>query len=199
MIDIKNASILDILPYTFTTDECRAAAIAIQRMCSEFYNRFSALLFWGDIEHTTPVVLDAMAAELDAPFYTTDMPVEQKRSMIAAAFRYNSHIGTVSSIENLLAAAFGGGKVVEWFEYSGVPYHFKLTVESSPPLSITKAGYELVKKKLDSVKPKRAKLDEMIITRNADNSIYIGVEYVKTYKRFIVPAAQVPDEERGFK
>lgn len=198
MIKIKNASILDILPHTFLTDEGRATAAAIKRLTGELYTKFAALLFWGDIENASPIVLDALARELDCPFYSDDLSDDQKRSMIAATFEYNERIGTVSSITGLLAGAFGNGIVHEWNEYSGDPYHFRAEVFSAADMQITSGGYELLQSKIDDVKPKRAKLDGVTITRSLDNDIYAGMFYFKKTKRFVVPAAQLPDTERGY-
>lgn len=198
MIKIQNASILDILPHTFLTDEGRALAAAIQRLTAEFYTLISALLFWGDLENASTVVLDALARELDCPFYSDDLSDDQKRSMIAAAFEYNNRIGTVSSITGLLAGAFGNGTVTEWSEYNGDPYHFRAEVFSAAERAVTINGYELLQSKVDDVKPKRAKLDGVTITRGVDNNMYIGIAYLKKTRCFVVPAAQMPDEERGY-
>lgn len=107
MIKIRDCEILDILPYTFKTPRRQALSKALLKVRTQCYDTMSSVLFWGDIENADPALLDAMAAELDCAFYSSDMSVEQKRSVIAATFEYNSKIGTVSSITALLAAAFG--------------------------------------------------------------------------------------------
>lgn len=198
MISIKDVTILDILPYTFKTAEYEALSHSIASLTALFYETMSSVLFWADIENASPALLDAMAAELDAPFYSSDMPIEQKRSIITAAFVYNSRIGTVSSVQELVAAAFGGGNIAEWYEYGGDPYYFKTDVTSKPPLSVTRAGYEMFINNLDAVKPKRAKLDAAVFTRSAESKIDVGIAVIKTYRKFTVPAGQLPDEERGF-
>lgn len=194
MIHIRDAEILDILPYTFKKPEYMAMSSAMSSLHKIIYDKMSSVLFWADIENAAPVLLDLMAAELDAPFYSSDMTVEQKRASIVAAYKYNRTIGTVSSVEGLLSAAFGTGKVSEWFEYGGEDFYFKLKIESEPPLLITKSGYELLKKRLEQVKPKRAKLEAVVFTRSVKNNLYIGMKYVKTYKKFTVPAV-IPDTE----
>lgn len=174
MIDIKQATILDILPDTFLTAESKAFSAAIQRLTAEFYVKIEGFIFWGDIENASPVLLDALAAETDVPFYTTDLPLEQKRSMIAAVFVYNSRIGTVSAVQSILNAAFGGGKVTEWFDYGGEPYHFKLNL----PVDfgnkyISQEVIENFYKMLEKAKNKRAKLDELVIKATTDCSLAI--------------------------
>lgn len=198
MIKIRDCEILDLLPYTFKTPRRQALSKAFLKVRAKCYDTMSSVLFWGDIENANPALLDAMAAELDCAFYSSDMPVEQKRSIIASTFEYNSRIGTVSSITALLAAAFGNGKVEEWYDYGGDPYYFRLTVSSAPNLSVSKTGYKLLESRLDKVKPKRAKLEGITFKRLIQNNIYVGIGVVKTYKKFTIPAGQLPDTERGF-
>lgn len=197
MIQIKDATLLDILPHTFDTDNDKALSAAIASLSTFLYTQLSSVLFWADIENADAATLDAMAAELDAPFYSSDMSDTQKRSVIAAAFAYNSRIGTPSSITELLSAAFGNGTISEWYNYGGDPYYFKADIVSQPPLSVTRAGYELFISNLDSVIPKRAKLEKTVFTRSIDCNFTHATGFMKTYRKFTVPAGQMPDEERG--
>lgn len=183
MIKIRDCEILDLLPYTFKTPRRQALSKALAKVRAKCYDTMAAVLFWGDIENASPVVLDAMAAELDAPFYSNDMPIERKRSIIAATFEYNSRIGTVSSITALLAAAFGGGKVSEWYEYDGKPYHFKAEITRNDDTSTNYNNYEYFLKTLEKVKNKRSKLEGIIINENLKGNLYFGGVVART-KRY---------------
>lgn len=176
MISIKDVTILDILPYTFKTDEYTALSRAIAALTAYFYKTMSSVLFWADIDNASPIVLDAMAAELDASFYSTDMTDKQKRSIIAATFAYNSRVGTVSAVEKLVEAAFGGGEVAEWFDYGGEPYHFKIDVTKNNDIHADVTDIEYFFKMIDKIKNKRAKPDELDITEPdaVQSDIYIG-------------------------
>lgn len=198
MIKIRDCEILDLLPYTFKTPRRQALSRALMKVRALCYDIMSSVLFWGDIENASPALLDAMAAELDCAFYSNDMPVEQKRSIIAATYEYNSRIGTVSSLTALLAAAFGNGSVEEWYEYGGEPYYFRLKVSSAAEYAISKTGYKLFESTLDKVKPKRAKLEATVFSREIKCDVGFGAAVIKTYKKFTVPAGQTPDNERGF-
>ena len=198
MINIRDVEILDILPFTFkTSPENIALSYALKRIRQLFYDQMSSVLFWADIENAAPWLLDLMAAEVDAPFYSTDMSIEQKRSSIAAAWRYNRTLGTVESVEKMLAAAFGDGDVIEWFKYGGKDFYFKLEIGSTSNTPLTPQGYELLRKHLDKVKPKRAKLEEATFYRDIENNLYVKSAYVPTYKRFTIKAAELPAERSG--
>lgn len=198
MIKIDNATILDLLPHTFLTDECRALAAALQRLYAKYGNIFTNLAFWGDIENAPETVLDAMAAEVDAPFYENDLPIEQKRAIILAAFNRNSQVGTVRSMTELLDGAFGRGVLSEWYEYGGEPYHFKIDITTEYPKSITAQGFELFAENINKFKPKRAKLDAATFSRAVQGEpVYIGIGILNRYKKRIIPAVMPQDEGWG--
>ena len=189
MININDVEILDLLPYTFKIPKYKALSRTMKVLKGVFYNMISAAVIWADIENAAPVVLDAMAAELDAPFYSTDLSDEQKRALIAAAFVYNSQVGTVSSVSGLLSAAFGNGDVTEWFDYGGDPYYFRINVNNKYPGTLTKDGYKTFFQNIEKVKPARAKLEDLHITHNAEGQQYAAAGIIKTYKKITVPLA----------
>lgn len=182
MINIRSCEILDLLPYTFKTPHRQALSKAIMKVRAKCFDTLLSVLFWSDIENASPAVFDAMAAELDAPFYSSNMDNERKRAIISAAFEYNSRIGTVSSINELLTAAFGGGKIAEWYEYGGRPYYFKAEISRTDDTSINYNNYAYFLKTLEKIKNKRAKLEDISINNNLKNDIYFGGAVVRTKK-----------------
>ncbi len=175
MIKIKDATILDILPHTFKTNEYKALSKAIAALTASFYEELSGVVFWADISNASEQMLDVMALELDAPFYADNMTVEQKRAVVSAAFKYNSEIGTPESVSELLRAAFDNGVVHEWFDYGGEPYHFKAEVTSTGLGVLSKSGQELFAENINKIKPKRAKLDALKTEIQKNTSQRIGV------------------------
>ena len=197
MINIKDAEILDLLPFTFKTDEYKALSKAIASLTAEFYRLITTTIFWTDIKNATEPLLDAMAGELQSPFYAVDMTIEQKRRVIEAAFKYNSKLGTVSAVKELLAAAFGAGDVQEWYEYGGKDFYFKLEIGSETETPLTPQGYDLFRKNIEVVKPLRAKLEKTTFYRDIENNLYVTAAYVPTYKRFTIKAAELPPGRSG--
>lgn len=192
MIDFKDAEILDILPFTFKKPREMAMSKTIKQITAIFYAMVCQFDFWVNIDNiTNETLLDAMAAELDCPFYATDMPIEQKRDVIKAAKEYNSHVGTVGAIQTVLKAAFGGGEVSEWFEYGGLPYYFTLNI----PVDfggkyVSKEMVENFYKMLSKAKNKRSKLDELTIEAVAEFGIGMSVVVGKRHRRSIIPSTK---------
>lgn len=175
MIKIQEAQIRDILPFLFNTDEYNAISRAIARLTARFNMQFSTALFWADIQNAAEFLLDAMAAEIDAPFYRADMDADTKRAVIAAAFAYNRKIGTVGAVEKMLDAVFdnlGKVKMEEWFSYGGEPFYFKLTLPDSERPPVTPEFMESFLEMLDKVKNKRSKLEKFVIETILKASFY---------------------------
>ena len=192
MIKIRNAEILDILPHTFKTNEYRALSAAIARLTADLYDVLSAILFRSDIKHADSVVLDALAAEVAAPFYLRDMSAEKKREILLAADSYNSRIGTVSAVEELLIAAFGGGKIEEWFEYGGEPFYFRLNLDGVELEPIDKLIIENFYKSLERVKNKRSKLEALRVISSYENRLFISGAATVSRREYTVPSEKAP-------
>lgn len=194
MVNIRDAEILDILPYIFKSTKYIALSRAIAALTKWYYDTFTAVIFWGDIENAAECVLDELAAEVDAPFYSNDLPPDDKRAQIASAFRYNSSAGSALAVEQLLATAFvGEAALSEWFEYDGEPYHFRIDW-LNPNGKVFGQGYALFMSRLNKVKPKRAKLDGINFKNElSPGSIYVGGMVAKRrVQRFgTIPAAKM--------
>lgn len=105
MIKIRDCEIMDILPYTFKTPRWQALSKAFLKVRAMCYDTMSSVLFWGDIENADPALLDAMAAELSAPFYSMDMSIPDytEKADIPCLVREN-----VENAEELLEAINSG-------------------------------------------------------------------------------------------
>lgn len=198
MINIDNVKATDILPYSFNTAEALAFATTVQRLCANVLQQLYGAVCFGDVAAAAPTVLNAMAAEIGALFYADDMPVLQKRSVIASSYENNARIGTTSSVIHFLSGSFGTGYVEEWQKYNGQPWHFKALVKSRPPLPITRAGYNIFENSFNEVKPMRTRLDSLIITRDLVIDVNIGATIIKRYNKYSILPGQLPDDERGY-
>ncbi len=196
MIKFTDAEITDILPYTFKTNRDRAISRGIKAITDWYYEVVSKFDFWVNIPNITDNnLLDAMAAELDAPFYTTDMPIDQKCSVIEAAYQYNSHIGTVGAVQTILNAAFGGGEITEWFDYGGAPYHFRLNLPVELGRKyINKEIIENFYELLEKAKNKRSKLDEFTIETIANFAFNITSVIADIKNKNTIPAVKIQPE-----
>lgn len=189
MIDFKDAEILDILPFTFKKPREIAMSKTIKQITAIFYAMVCQFDFWVNIDNiTNETLLDAMAAELDCPFYATDMPIEQKREVIKATKEYNSHVGTVGAVQTILKAAFGGGEVSEWFEYDGLPYYFKVNISKDFARKyVSREMVEYFYKMLEKAKNKRSKLEELKTESTSELNLAMAVEVATIHSNGTIP------------
>lgn len=116
-------------------------------------------------------LLDLLAFEKHVDFYDPSLPIEQKRQLIDRSRFFHRQKGTPAAVEDLIITLFGEGKVVEWFEYDGQPYHFKVVTNNR---SVTQEKAQEFIKALNSVKRLTAILDKVELTQTEDMNIYFA-------------------------
>lgn len=70
------------------------------------------------IERLPENILDVLAVELRTPYYSEGMTVEQKREIIKNTLIWFYRAGTPAAVKELIAAVFGEGRIVEWFDFT---------------------------------------------------------------------------------
>lgn len=76
-------------------------------------------------------VLDALAYDLNVPWYDYEGTLESKRSTIRECMQIHQYKGTKYAVETALRSVYEEVRVREWFEYGGKPYHFKVVIFDS--------------------------------------------------------------------
>lgn len=108
--------------------------------------------------------LDERAGELGC-LYDYNGTVEQKRYWISQATYLYSVYGTPQAIYNFLEGFFQTVEVEEWWQYSGDPYHFRVTV-SGEGYSADKIAWAT--KAILGVKNVRSVLDDVTIDNSSE-------------------------------
>lgn len=127
MINIYDGELADLLPWNFTnSNELLSISYAIKQETQrllEYSKRVSIM----DVDMLDVPVLDILATELRSPFYTADMPIGKKRTIIKNTLLWHLRAGTVGALDNLLTILYGDTiSIAEWFEYDGKPYCFRI-------------------------------------------------------------------------
>lgn len=71
-------------------------------------------------------VLDHLAYQYHADFYSDDFSLDIKRNLIRETFFKHRIKGTAAAVEKILSAVMVNPVVEEYFEYSGAPYYFRI-------------------------------------------------------------------------
>lgn len=129
MIDLKNISLLDILPENLKADEnVRNAAKAIdtQLAGTGAAGKIRLALIISRIDELDDDVLDLLAWQFHADSYKSDYPLSMKRKLILQAIGWHKHKGTPWALKQAVSAIFDSANVYENWTYGGKPYHFKV-------------------------------------------------------------------------
>ncbi|PSM51364.1 phage tail protein I [Campylobacter blaseri] len=93
------------------------------------------------------------------------------RELIFNAFEIHYYSGTIYSLSKALKSFFGDSKVIEWFDYKGKPYHFKVELDISKH-GLLKEDYEKIDGLIEEYKNVRSVLGGItLISKNK------GVEF----------------------
>ncbi len=121
---LENFEIGDLLSDSLKKDKNIAAlAYALTPIFRKILAQTQSVqMFEGIPEH----LLDFIAYEEAAEFYDVNMTNDQKRILIATAESIHKTKGTPAAVEDVITPFFTKGRVSEWFEYGGKPYHFQI-------------------------------------------------------------------------
>lgn len=127
MIDLHDFSLTDLLPASLTSNPENGALVeAISEM-------FRYVLGQTDIlDPSNPVpemLLDIIAKEEHLDYYDDRLSAEQKRALIRSSWSVHRKKGTPQAIEEVVSIILDKAKIVEWFEYGGDPYHFRIEID----------------------------------------------------------------------
>lgn len=122
--------------------------------------------------------LDEVAWENNIAWYDHTAPVEVKRNLVATAQRYFSVLGTKAAIRQACEDYFGDATVEEWFEYEGIPYHFRIISANS---AAAEQNGEKLKSIVALVKNVRSVFDGIYVETTTDGSLYMAAA-IQTYQ-----------------
>lgn len=127
---INNPSSIKLLPRFMQSDDANIGiATAVDELIRAPGIKAKTLRVWDQIDNLDEEMLDELAWELNIDWYEDTMSIEAKRETIKTAKLIQEHRGTVWAIEQIVSNTFGTGAVVEWPEYGGQPYHFKVVTD----------------------------------------------------------------------
>jgi phage tail P2-like protein len=177
MGDLYDFSITDLIPPSLKGDRFIVAlGEAFQNEINSAYREAESISNFYDVDNLLESLLDFLAYQKHVDFYDITLPIEQKRELVKKAGYFHRLKGTPAAVESLISTLFKQGRVLEWFEYGGAPYHFKVRTNN---FSVMGDQTEKFIKSLDSVKNLRSKLDIVEYEQTYSQSLEISVEYAR--------------------
>ena len=85
-------------------------------------------ILYPAIDRLPEPVLDILAYDLKVDWYDYGYSIEEKRRTLRDAWKVHRIKGTKAAVETAISAVYPHTKVLEWWEYGGDPYHFRLDI-----------------------------------------------------------------------
>ena len=166
MIDLYNASVLDGLPDIIKNQIwAQAMAKAAKKNKQYILDKARVLPLFAAVDIQPEFILDQMALDLRVHEYSQNFYIEKKRELIKTSLSRWSKAGTKAAVEDLCSKIFGDAHVLEWYQYNGRPYFFKVTCKNT---QITDKDVDAFKKAINSIKRLSAWLDNIELIMNVE-------------------------------
>ncbi len=160
-MDLKSVDILALQTKAMQADKttqgvCAALTHQMQQLAADT----DRILIWSNIDNLPENVIDEVAEMLNVDFYDSESDIIIKRQLVKTALPIKQYKGTPYAVEQLITAYFGEGRVLEWFEYGGQPYYFKVYTRN--PRALTDLHDKFIRA-LNAVKNARSHLDDVYV------------------------------------
>ncbi len=157
MINYYDGQLTDIMPSNITKEpEIQALSYALQQATQLLYRYHQRLYIYSKIEEQPEAIIDLLAAELRTQYYKSTLDLKTKQQLVKNTLIWYMTAGTPAAVEELVTTIYGKGKVTEWFEYGGEPYHFKIDVTN---IEVDAEKNREFKRLLNQIKRTSAHLD----------------------------------------
>jgi phage tail P2-like protein len=171
-MDLNNIDLLDLQTSYMKQDPTTIAMCKVLTPIFRELAQESKLAFiYGRIDELDDKTLDELAWQFHVDFYSVDFPIHVKRNLIKDSKRIHRLKGTPLGVEHLLSDIFGSSKLVEWFEYDGEPFMFKVKVDVENNINLLLDKFE---ESINSVKNTRSHLEKIEIYTVSKCNTYIG-------------------------
>lgn len=171
MIKLSDAELISVLPPLLKDDnDVQALSYAYKKGMEKMLAYAGLSSLYAEIDTLPNDIVDLLALELQSQYYDESMDINIKRDIVKNSIAWYAKGGTVSAVDEMVQTVFGEGKVVEWYEYDGVPgtFHIETNTELSP--DIIKMFNEIIER----VKNKKSHLTNVQVNRKVQQPIYLA-------------------------
>ncbi len=117
------------LPPALAADETmQALAEGLARVLAGRLEELEQAAVYPHIDRLEGPLLDILARDFKVDWWDSDWDREEKRRTLATSWQVHKTLGTKAAVEKAASAVYPNTRVLEWFQYGGEPYRFKLDV-----------------------------------------------------------------------
>ncbi|MEQ6854477.1 phage tail protein I [Lysinibacillus capsici] len=186
MIELKENTLLREIPNNLLHDEKVVNfAKALQQPLDQMLDWAFKINYTLHLDKLDDAVLDHLLWEKHISWnegLSLAATRQQKINLIQTAINTHRRKGTPAAIEQVLEALNLPGDVIEWFQYEGDPFHFKVEVTTT---NITSETLFLLRQLINEYKNTRSWLDFVAV--KLPQSQYIEIEAATSYYPVYLP------------
>lgn len=130
------------------------------------------LLIYPAIDSLNEQLIDYLAVQMHVDEYDDTADLDIKRQQVKQSFLLHRLKGTKYAVQKAVSTVYQSAKVEEWPEYSGEPYHFRVTGITAP-MNETKTINKLVRL-INAYKNTRSWLDYVQFSRRYGQKFLFG-------------------------
>lgn len=195
---LNDISLLDILPSSIKNDEkIIALASALDIELQKLSNETKLPLHLPRLEELPHEVLNELAWAYHVDFFEPEkMDLSTKRLLISNAILQHRKYGTQFAVEKLLNTLSRGAKISTWFNYDGLPYHFKVNLKGLQDLS---DDGERIWRAIEVAKSVRDTIDDFdfdLSKEHPDEILHFGILQLFLGKIFYELCTQFEDRHK---
>ncbi|ACZ07801.1 Bacteriophage P2-related tail formation protein [Sebaldella termitidis] len=184
---IYDVSLFDFIPFNFKGDkETEYIIETIDYLLRErFIKQIPEVILLDRVEQLEDWKVNELFAEFHVDYYNKNVSIEQKRELIKTSLLTHRTKGTPFALKIITDILFKNGKVMEWFDYDGDPYKFKISTQSDLK---NQDDYDQTIQAIEIYKNARSWLESIIFNRTDDMELFeahLSQKKVKTVLNMI--------------
>lgn len=188
---VHNTSLLDILPPNLKNDpDIIAASKAVDNSFSGILEELIYVSPLYHLENQKEDVIDHLLYQfhiIDDEGKSLAQTKDEKIGLIDSSFEIHQKKGTKAALERVLEQLNIRAKVLEWFDYGGEPYHFKLEVTEVDNSGFDDNKQKLLDRLIESHKNKRSWIEKIEIFLTGIGSEYLGATILSGEELTVYP------------
>lgn len=173
MIRLHDLKLIELLPDSIKNAETlNALALAIDSELNEVTNHIDEAIIIPRIDELSEDLIDLLAWQFHVNFYEPlGIDLQKKRELIKNSIAFNRLKGTKGIVENILKILYSDDvSIIEWFEYGGEPYTFKVKTNMHATQENMQKFFEIV----NTIKNTRSHLDGFVINAKSNMGVFYG-------------------------
>jgi phage tail P2-like protein len=172
MMDLTNLDLLKLqTKFMQNNQDVQGFSAALNDQFRQLAEEIQGILTYARIDELPEEILDILAWQFNIDWYDAKSSIEVKRQAVKDALVVSRIRGTPAAVQRVVEIYFGDGRVEEWFEYGGQPYHFRV-VTNNPAATNEQAA--LLAMAVNSVKNLRSRLESVVIESTENMDLYTG-------------------------